>query len=71
MASNQLSALAAAVLALTLSAAGCANFNMRGDGFAQDETFDSTGQYRTSEDSADLFGFSNKARQIERDCGAR
>lgn len=71
MASNQLSVWAAAILVLALSAGGCAKMNMRGDGFAADETFDSTSQYRTSDNSVDLFGFSNKARQIERDCGVQ
>jgi hypothetical protein len=61
----------AAVMTITLTVAGCANLDLRGDGFTKDEAFDSAGQYRANDSHADLFGFSNKARQIERNCGAR
>ena len=54
-----------------LGFAGCAGFNTRGDGFAKDETFDSVSQARPVDETIDSFGFSNKARQIEHDFGAR
>ena len=61
----------AVVLALALTAAGCANLDLRGNCFSKDETFDSAGQCRANDSQVDLFGFSNKARQIERNCGVR
>ena len=60
-----------ALLTIALTLAGCANLNLRGDGFTKDETFDCAKQSRPNDDRVDLFGFSNKARQIERNCGAR
>lgn len=57
------------VVVMVLS--GCAQQNLRGDGFAKDETFDMPGRVRPSGENVDLFGFSNKARQIERNFGAR
>ena len=61
----------AVVLTLALTVAGCANLDPRGNGFSRDETFDSAGQCRANDSQIDLFGFSNKARQIERNCGVR
>ena len=54
-----------------LTTPGCANLNLRGDSFAKDETFDWTGTVRQADNEVDFFGFSNKARQIERNFGAR
>ena len=59
----------AVVLTIALTVAGCANFDTRGNGFSKDETFDCTRQFRANDSHIDLFGFSNKARQIERNCG--
>ena len=58
-------------LAICLGFTGCANMNLRGDGFPKDETYDWTGSVRPTDGNVELFGFSNKARQIERDCGVR
>ncbi len=59
------------VSAICLVVSGCANFDLRGDGFPKDETYDWTNRVRPADENAELFGFSNKARQIERNCGAR
>ncbi len=59
------------VLTICLVVSGCANLNLRGDGFPKDETYDWTNRVRPADENAELFGFSNKARQIERNCGAR
>lgn len=59
------------VLTISLGFAGCANMNLRGDGFPKDDTFDWTNSVRPADENVELFGFSNKARQIERNCGAR
>lgn len=50
---------------------GCASMDLRGEPFPKDETFDWTGETRPADGQVDFFGFSNKARQIERDFGAR
>lgn len=61
------------ILALTISfgVTGCANLNLRGDEFPRDETYDFSRQVRPADENLELFGFSNKARQIERNCGVR
>jgi hypothetical protein len=43
--------------------------NLRGDGFPEDRTFDSTAALRKSEQT-ELFGLSNKARTVEQNLGA-
>ena len=58
------------VLTISLGVCGCANLNLRGDGFPRDETYDWSRQVRPADENVELFGFSNKARQIERNCGA-
>ena len=64
--------LAAAVLAPAGAALpGCSSLDFRGEPFAKDGTFDWSGRVRQPDDQVELFGFSNKARQIERDFGAR
>jgi len=46
----------------------CARFNPRGEGFR--ESFSDAAQYRRPEESsAPAFGYSQKAREIERDFG--
>jgi hypothetical protein len=61
----------ASILAIGIGLAcvtSCARFNPRGEGFR--ETFSEAAQYqRQSEPSAPAFGYSEKARQIERDFG--
>ena len=50
--------------------AGCARFNPRGDGFR--ESFSEAAKYeRQAEPSAPSFGYSQKAREIERDFGVK
>jgi hypothetical protein len=49
---------------------GCARYNPRGDGFR--ESFSEAAQYeRQAEPSAPAFGYSQKAREIERDFGVK
>ena len=63
--------LAAAVLAPAWAALpGCSSLDLRGEPFSKDEAFDWSGRVRQPDDQVELFGFSNKARQIERDFGA-
>ena len=59
------------VFSISLGLSGCANMNLRGDGFPKDKTFDWTNSVRPADENKELFGFSNKARQIERNCGVR
>ncbi|MBN2022030.1 MAG: hypothetical protein JW809_04490 [Pirellulales bacterium] len=54
-----------------LLAAGCTGAPLRGERFASDDTFDWAGTVRKPDAEVEYFGFSNKARQIERDLGAR
>lgn len=56
---------------ISLGISGCANLNLRGDDFPKDETYDWSRRVRPADENVELFGFSNKARQIERNCGAR
>ena len=59
------------ILTISVGVSGCANLNLRGDGFPKDETYDWSSRVRPTDENIELFGFSNKARQIERNCGAR
>ena len=63
--------LAAALLAPAAASTGCGSLDLRGEPFAKDEAFDWSGRVRQPDEQVELFGFSNKARQIERDVGAR
>jgi hypothetical protein len=64
--------LAAALLAPAWAALpGCSSLDFRGESFAKDSTFDWSGRLRQPDEQVELSGFSNKARQIERDFGAR
>ncbi len=58
-------------LTISLGISGCANLNLRGDDFPKDDTYDWSRQVRSADENVELFGFSNKARQIERNCGVR
>ncbi|HLA83503.1 MAG TPA: hypothetical protein VJL29_01810 [Thermoguttaceae bacterium] len=60
------------VLLLGLSTAGCGGLNLRGEPFpTTDQTFQWSGRLRPPDKDVESFGFSNKARQIEGDFGAR
>jgi hypothetical protein len=64
--------LAVALLAPAWAASpGCSSLDLRGEPFAKDAAFDWSGRVRQPDEQVGLFGFSNKARQIERDFGAR
>jgi hypothetical protein len=58
-------------LAVCLGISGCAALNVRGEPFVADDTFDWGSRVRPPDNQIDFFGFSNKARQIEQDFGAR
>ena len=59
------------VLTISLGVSGCANLNLRGDGFPKDDAYDWSSRVRPADENVELFGFSNKARQIEKNCGVR
>jgi len=64
--------VAGSLVGLALAASGgCGSLNLRGDPFPSDETFQWSGRARQADNEAECFGFSNKARQIEQECGAR
>ena len=46
------------------------SFDLRGEPFTKDPTFDWSGRLRQNDNQVESFGFSNKARQIEQDLGA-
>ncbi len=54
-----------------LATGGCNQPDIRGDTFPHDETFRYSGTVRPTDDDLECFGFSNKARQIEQNLGAR
>jgi hypothetical protein len=64
-----LSGLAAALVCLGSS--GCAKWNLRGDGWQDDSLSSSIRQARPPAKEAEFWSFSNKARQIEADCGSQ
>ncbi len=47
------------------------NPGFRGESFTGDAAFDWSGQVRKPNEKSDFFGFSNKARQVEKDLGCR
>ncbi len=47
------------------------NPGFRGEPFSDDAAFDWAGNVRKPNDDSDFFGFSNKARQVEKDLGCR
>jgi len=64
--------LAGSLLATAaLASGGCNSLDVRGDSFPTDETFQWSGRVRPADKDLESFGFSNKARQIEKDCGVR
>lgn len=62
-----LGGLAAALMILGLS--GCVNWNLRGDPFVDNSMSTAVRQARPPTNNTEFWGFSNKARQIEQDCG--
>jgi len=62
-----LSGLAVALVCLGLS--GCSSWNLRGAGFKDDSMSATVRQARPPTGNTEFWGFSNKARQIEQDCG--
>ncbi|MBN2216130.1 MAG: hypothetical protein JW719_02010 [Pirellulales bacterium] len=70
---SRLGWLLVALLAIAtgMAAGGCGALNLRGDSFPRDETFSWSGRTRQADGEVDCIGFSNKARQIEQECGAR
>lgn len=61
-----------ALVIVCLGMAGCCNsWNLRGDGFPDDELAHVPQQVRPKEPTGVPYGFSNKARQIESNLGYR
>lgn len=61
----------AVVAAACLAVPGCANTNVRDDGFKENELSSFCRKLRPEDNSIQPFAFSNKAQQIERGLGAR
>ncbi len=59
------------VLLLVAGTAGCQSWNLRGEGFAEDEFSSMPKRLRPFEPGSEAFGVSNKALQIERNLGFR
>jgi len=64
-----LGGLAAALFCVGSS--GCATWNLRGDGWQDDSLSSSIRQARPPAKESEFWSFSNKARQIEADCGSQ
>jgi hypothetical protein len=64
-----LGGLAAALICV--GSPGCAKWNLRGENFPDDSLSAAARQSRPPANKADFWSFSNKARQIEADCGAQ
>jgi hypothetical protein len=58
-----------AMVLVSLGLSGCASWNMRGDRFADNDLADTARSARPKGENTEFWGFSNKARQIEEDCG--
>lgn len=58
------------LFAMCLGLSGCASWNMRGDGF-NDDSGRAIRQLRPTDNDVHFWGFTNKAREIEQDFGAR
>jgi hypothetical protein len=59
----------AAVFCICLS--GCSKWNLRGDSFPENSLSTTARQARPPMQKSEFWSFSNKARQIEADCGAQ
>jgi hypothetical protein len=58
------------LFAVCLGLPGCTTWNMRGDGF-NDDSSRVLRQCRPADNDVRFWGFTNKAREIEQDFGAR
>ena len=58
-----------ALLVACLGLSGCTNLDLRGQGFPESELTNWVGQVRRSDTTGRSFAFSNKARQIDKNCG--
>jgi hypothetical protein len=56
-------------LVLLLALPGCAAWNVRGEGFRDKDSAQTFQKLRPAEPGGEAFGFSNKAKQIERELG--
>jgi hypothetical protein len=59
-----------AIALICLGSSGCASWNLRGDGWQDDSLSSSVRQARPPAKETEFWSFSNKARQIEADCGS-
>jgi len=57
------------ILLLMVVLAGCAGWNVRGEGFTDNDLSEFCEQYRQADLGTGPAGFSTKARQIERSLG--
>ena len=62
---------AAAALLVCLGLAGCQAMHLRGESFPDDELSRTARESRPTDNVPEAFSFSNKARQIEHNLGAR
>jgi hypothetical protein len=60
-----------AAAAICLGSPGCSSWDLRGDGWEDDSMSSSIRQARPPAKESDFWSFSNKARQIEADCGSQ
>ena len=58
------------LVAVCLGLSGCESWNVRGDGFADDDASRTIRQFRPTDSDVHFWGFTNKAREIEQDFGA-
>ena len=58
------------LVAVCLGLSGCNSWNLRGNGF-NDDSGRSLQQFRPNDNDVRFWGFTNKAREIEQDFGAR
>jgi hypothetical protein len=55
---------------ICFGSSGCAKWNLRGESYPEDSMTTGIKQARQSTPKAEVWSYSNKARQIEEDCGA-
>jgi hypothetical protein len=60
---------AAALMVTLLATAGCRTFNFGGESYEPDPALEWGRQLRPVDQESEFSGVSNKARQIERNCG--
>ena len=64
-------AVGSILMPVGLVTGGCNQPGIRGNAFPHDETFQWSGTVRPPDNDIECFGFSNKARKIEQNLGAR